>query len=116
MMTGLAWAQGSQNFENQTALTTSYADGSFEENEITWTYGHSRDQENYPIDNKGLMLRRASDSYLQTTIPNGIGTFSFQYRKAFTGGNNNNRELELIVNGTQITTTGKFGVSGADNT
>ncbi|MGI6342163.1 MAG: lamin tail domain-containing protein [Bacteroidales bacterium] len=106
-----------EDFEEQTALTTSYLDGSFTNSVsgITWTYGHSRDEGSYPITSKGLMLRRASDSYLEATFPNGVGVFTFQYRKAFTGANT--RQLELIVNGTQVATTPEFGgVSGADPT
>ena len=62
------------------------------------------------------MLRRASDSYLEATIPDGVGEISFQYRKAFTG--NASRELELLINGVQVATTPAFGVtpSGADAT
>src|SRR5690606_23701945 len=96
-------------------ISDSYSDGSFTNNGITWTYGHSRNQGNFPIEEKGLMLRRASDSYLEATIPAGAGVFSFEYRKAFTGGNE--RQLELIVDGEQVATTPIFGTgSGEDPT
>ncbi len=103
-----------EDFET-TDISDAYSDGSFTNNGITWTYGHSRNQGDFPIDEKGLMLRRASDSYLEATIPAGAGVFSFEYRKAFTGGND--RQLELIVNGEQVATTPVFGsVSGEDPT
>lgn len=115
MMTGLAWAQGSQDFEGDTGLTGTYSDGSFIEDNIIWIYGYSRDQDEYPIDNKGLMLHNAKDSYLEATIPGGIGNFSFDYRKAYTSAAD--RELELIVNGAQVATTGAIrGESGEENT
>jgi hypothetical protein len=111
-------AQGTEDFENQTALTASYLDGSFTNatSGVTWTYGHSRNEDTFPIDNKGIMLRRASDSYLEATFADGVGTFSFQYRKAFTG--NLERQLELLVNGVAVSTSDAFGVTpaGADAT
>ncbi|TVQ88248.1 MAG: hypothetical protein EA393_09155, partial [Bacteroidetes bacterium] len=107
--------QGSESFDNSNATAT-YLDGSFiGDNGFTWTYGHSRNEGDFPIDGKGLMLRRASDSYLEAIIPGGVGNFSFQYRKAFTG--TAPRELELIVNGIQVATTPVFGdLSGEDET
>ncbi|MDD2423799.1 MAG: lamin tail domain-containing protein [Candidatus Cloacimonetes bacterium] len=103
----LVWAQGSEDFTNS-AATTAYADGSFVGNGgITWNYGHSRDEDLYPIDGKGLMIRRASDSYLTAIIPGGIENFSFQYRKAFTGASA--RQLELYVNNVLAGTTAEFG-------
>ncbi|MBA5629641.1 T9SS type A sorting domain-containing protein [Moheibacter lacus] len=110
---------GMEDFET-TDIPATYGDGSFTNNGITWTYGHSRNEgsgtgDDYSIDGKGLMLRRASDSYLETTLTSGVGEFSFEYRKAFTGGNE--RQLELIVNGTQVATTEVFGdESGEDPT
>ncbi|MFW5628817.1 MAG: chitobiase/beta-hexosaminidase C-terminal domain-containing protein [Candidatus Cloacimonadaceae bacterium] len=117
MFVGLAWAQGTLNFdEPEVTLPSSYSDGSFTVDGITWSYGHSRDQATYPIDNNGLMIRRASDSYLQATIPGGVGNFSFQYRKAYTAANAN-RQLELIVNDVVVATTPEFGgAQGADAT
>jgi hypothetical protein len=114
-----AFSQGSEDFTNSTA-TASYADGSFVGNGgITWTYGQTRNQgtgaDDYSINGNGLMLRRASDSYLEATLPGGVGEFSFQYRKAFTGGSE--RQLELLVNGVAITTSSAFGAtSGAETT
>lgn len=109
----LGFSQGSEDFTNS-AATSSYADGSFVGNDgLLFTYGHSRDQDTFPISGNGLMLRRASDSYLTVTIPSGVGNFSFDYRKAYTGGNA--RQLELIIDGTSVGMTPVFGnVSGED--
>lgn len=76
-------------------LPTSYSDGYFTNptTNIKWTYGHSRNDDGFQINGQGLMLRRASDSYLEATFPNGVGEFTFQYKKAYT--NNNTRILEL---------------------
>lgn len=110
----LVFGQGSQDFSS-TTLTTAYADGSFTSGGILWTYVHSRDQDTFDIDGAGLMLRRASDSYLEWTLPAGIGSLSFEYRKAFTGGTS--RELEVLVNSTQVAVSPSFGAtSGSDAT
>jgi len=116
LATNWSFAQGTQDFETQTALTTSYADGSFTENGITYAFVHSRDEGDYSITGKGIMLRRINEnSHIEWTIPNGVGTLSFDARKAFTGGNNN-RQLEVLVNGTSVWTSPTFGTSGDDTT
>gem|GEM_PF-2592363 len=93
-----------------------YASGSFiGYGGITWVYGESRDEGDFPIDGKSIMLRNARDSYLEATIPGGVRTFTFDYRKAFTG--SEVRQLEFIINGTQVATTQTFGTSsGAEET
>lgn len=113
----LAFGQGTVDFEDVT-LPTSYQDGSFEVGGTTYTYGHSRDQENFPIIGQGLMLRRPSDSYFKWTSNNGVGEVSFQYRKAYTGGSI--RQLELLVieglDTTQAAVTAEFGEGSGEQT
>lgn len=111
---------GLEDFTNSNA-TSAYADGSFVGNDgIVWQYLHSRDEDNYPIDGAGIMLRRASDSRLiSENISGGVGNFSFEFRKAFTGGAE--RQLEVIFNegepNEQIFTTIAFGtIAGTDET
>lgn len=106
----LAAAQGSENFSNA-ALTASYADGSFVGNNgITWTYGHSRNEDTFGIDGNGIMLRRGSDSFLEAIVTaGGIGSVSFQYKKAFTG--NSPRQIEVLINGNQVGLTEVFGTA-----
>jgi hypothetical protein len=113
---GSVMGQGTEDFESQTALTAVYLDGSFTNatTGITWTYGHSRNEDTFAINGKGIMLRRASDSYLQATFASGVGSFSFQYRKAYTG--TTARQLELLVNGVQVATTTEFGTTEPDPT
>ncbi len=111
-------AQGAETFETQTALTASYADGTFagETAGVTVNYVHSRDQDTFGITGKGLMLRRTDESSSVTfLIPNGVGTFSFKYRKAFTGGTNN-RVLAVVVDGVETTVIPAFGAAGEDTT
>lgn len=113
-------AQGSENFEAQTALTASYANGSFtgQTSGVTVTYVASRDQgttspDIYAISGKGLMLRRNDDpSSVEFSIPNGVGTFTYRYRKAFTGGAD--RVLAVFVDGVQVSTTDVFGSGTGD--
>jgi hypothetical protein len=112
-----AFSQGSEDFTNSVdVLTGSYVDGTFEGNNgVTWNYGHSRNEGDYPIDGAGIMLRRASDSFLEATLSGGVGTFSVEFRKAFTG--TAERQLELIVNGSILATSEIIGTaSGADET
>ncbi|GGW55106.1 putative secreted protein (Por secretion system target) [Winogradskyella epiphytica] len=95
-----AFAQGTENFDNST-VPASYSDGSFTGTDATWTYTHSRDQGDYPINGNGIMLRRANEpSSLSATISGGIGNFSVNTRKAFTGGAQ--RKLELLANGVVV--------------
>ena len=117
-------AQGSETFETQTALTASYANGTFtsETTGVTVNYVHSRNEglqttDDYSINGKGIMLRRADEpSSVEFVIPSGgVGTFTFKYRKAFTGGTNN-RILALVVDGAEVFVTPTFGAAGADAT
>ncbi len=122
-LAGFVSAQGAETFQTQTALTSSYADGSFagETSGVTVNFVHSRDEglgtnDDYSINGKGIMLRRADEpSSVEFVIPNGVGTFTFKYRKAFTGGTNN-RVLAVFVDGVQTTVTDTFGTAGADAT
>src|SRR5699024_336051 len=112
-LTGFA-QDGSESFENA-QLPGTYSDGSFVgDSGLTFTYGHSRNEGDFPITDEGLMLRRAEDSYLEWTVTNGIGDLNFEYRKAFTGGSP--RQLEVIINGTQVATTPEFGEGSGEQT
>lgn len=107
--------QGLEDFTNSTAPGT-YDDGSFVGNDgITWDFYHSRDDGGFPIDGNGLMLRRASDSKLESgTITGGIGNFSLKMRKAFTG--IAERQLELYINGDLKGTSQIIGPTEPDPT
>lgn len=110
----LVFAQGVETFDNA-EIGTDYSNGSFVGvNGITWSYTHSRDEAEFPIQGKGLMLRRAMDSSFSGTITGGVGTLSFQFRKAFTGGNE--RQLELYVNDVVVATSEIFGAGSGEQT
>ncbi|HUH35104.1 MAG TPA: hypothetical protein VL022_04655 [Moheibacter sp.] len=56
---------------------------------------------NYSINGQGILLRRSNEpSSISATIQGGIGNFSVDTRKAFTG--NTQRKLELVINGNVI--------------
>jgi cyanophycinase len=115
----------SEDFEGQTNLLDdgNYGDGVFTNpaSGITWTFAHARAEgtaggTSYPINGKGFMLRRLSAaSSLQTTFPNGVGTFSFKYRKAHTG-NEATRQISVYVNGEERFISPAFGGAGNDKT
>lgn len=89
-----------ESFTNQNAPTAAYGNGSFTGDDgMTWTYVQARNDQGYQINGEGLMLRRqTSDSKVTSqTIPNGIGSFTCNLVKAFTGAGD--RQVELFVNG-----------------
>ncbi|SFM65878.1 Por secretion system C-terminal sorting domain-containing protein [Algoriella xinjiangensis] len=120
----LSFAQGSESFEKQSVLTTSYADGSFagETAGVNVSFVQSRNEglgtpDDSSIQNsKGIMLRRSDEpSSVEFTIPNGVGEFTFSYRKAFTGGSI--RTIAVYVDGVQVNAIAPFGEgSGAQTT
>ena len=116
LLTGFAFGQGTETFESQTALSNSYATGSFngETGGIVWNYTNARNEGTYPITNKGILFQ-ASGNTLETTISNGIGKLSFDVRKAFTGGSNN-RKIEVLVDNVVVYTSPTFGTSQTDST
>ncbi len=93
-----SFSQGGEDFTNNTAVG-SYSDGFFVGNGgVTWNYTHARDEGSFPINGKGIILRRGKEpSSLSATFSGGIGSFSVNTRKAFKG--NAKRKLELVING-----------------
>jgi len=93
---------------------STYGDGTFEGVEgIVWTYVHARDELEdfdleatvyYGIDGAGVMLRRSNEpSSLQATFPNGIVEFSFEHRKAYTGGTARTYSVDVTIGETTTT-------------
>ncbi|MDD4961674.1 MAG: hypothetical protein PHX07_05505, partial [Candidatus Marinimicrobia bacterium] len=111
-------AQGLETFENHTISGSNYVSGSFVGNNgITWNYYYVTGEQTYPIENKGINLRRSEypSKIYSSAIPGGIGDFSIQMRKAFTS--TGERQIALFVNDVQIATSITFGAeSGADET
>ena len=98
----IGFAQGLETFDNLELTGTTYVDGSFVGNDgITWEYTEARDEGSYAITGEGIMLRNNNEGgNLTATIQGGIGNFSVDTRKAFTGGGA--RGLELFINGVLI--------------
>ena len=99
---------------------TSYSDGTY--NGVAssqWTYVHMRDQDTFEIEGGGAILRRSDEpSSISVELINGIDTFSFDYRKAYTGNTTRNYKVEVSNNGVTDTyelDTTDFG-DGADET
>ncbi len=109
MTVSLGWGQGLENFDNLT-VGASYSDGSFVgNNSITWSYIHSRDENNTGgVTAPALMLREESKGSKVTSsaIPNGIGNFSVKLYKGFTGAGS--RQVELFINGVSKGTSTSF--------
>ncbi len=99
MSLGATNAQTIETFDNLEISGNAYVDGSFiGVDGIEWTYVHVTGEQSFPIDGKGILLRRANEpSSLSATLPNGIADFSVDTRKAF--GANAQRRLELVING-----------------
>jgi len=101
-----------------TTLTSSYSEGSFIGIAgIKYEYALARNEDRYPIDGSGIMLQK-DPGYIKITIPHGLEEFSFDYRKAYTGGNPRNYAVDITHNGDKKTyVLETFGEgSGADDT
>lgn len=114
-----------ETFENST-LTATYANNSIVGvTGVTFNIIHGRNEgsgtsDDYSIDGKGIMLRRADEpSSITFTITGGLVGLSFDYRKAFTaGGTARTYKVDVTNNGNTITyDIPSFGSgSGADAT
>lgn len=80
-----------------TSIGSSYTNGNFTNNGVTWTYTASRDDAGYQIDGNGIMLRRTSDSsnIVSSTITGGISYFKVSLLKGFTG--SGNRQVRVTI-------------------
>ena len=102
------FGQGSETFESAN-LPGSYSDGSFVgDNSVTWNYVQSRDDAGYEITGEGIMLRRSSSNskVYSESVAGGIGDFSCDLKKAYTG--SGNRQVELFINGVSKGTSDAF--------
>jgi len=97
-------------------LPTGYSNSTYTGvNGIVWTYVASRDDGGYEIDGDGIMLRRSDEpSSISASIDDGIGNFSVQLMKAFTGAGD--RQVEIFVNGNSVGTSITFDEDGVPNT
>ncbi len=107
--------QGSESFENAN-LPSSYSDGSFVgDNSVTWNYVQSRDDAGFKITNEGIMLRRSSSNskVYSDAVAGGLGDFSCDLKKAYTGAGN--RQVELFINGVSKGTSEAFDDTNVHN-
>lgn len=104
----------------ETNIGTSYVNGTFTGVEsIVWTYVHARNVDTYGIDGTGIMLRRSDEpSSLSATFSNGVGTISFEYRKAYTGATERTYKVVVTVGGvdTEYIIPGFGSGTGANET
>lgn len=107
-----------ETFETNNAPTsTQYGDGSFTSQGIKWTFNHAInagvvESGAYQINGGGILLRRASDSFLKADFTGGLQAFSFDWRKAFTGGTSRNIEIIITDLTTNATTTYEASMNG----
>jgi hypothetical protein len=116
LMISMAWGQGSEDFENHSLSGTNYVNGSFVgNNSITWNYVQVTGEQSYPITVKGILLRRsgANSKIYSSTVSGGIGSFSVQMRKAFTG--TGDRQVALYINSTHVADSQTFGSESGDD-
>ncbi|TXD34283.1 hypothetical protein FRC98_19010 [Lujinxingia vulgaris] len=78
---------------------------------LTFVYTEARNQDQYGIDDEGIMLRAGGT--LSTTLPAPVNVISIDYRKAFPG--TSGRAVEIWVNGQQEATSGTFGTIAGDD-
>jgi hypothetical protein len=113
---------GLETFDNFNYTGSTYINGNFTgEDGIVWNYVHvtgsTAGSGVYEIDGKGMILRRSGEGskIFSNPIPGGIGNFSVDLRKAWTGGGI--RQVELFINGASYGTSIEFGsLTGEDQT
>ena len=110
-----SFSQGTETFENFTETGSSYATGTFTGNDgSTWNYVQSRGDQS--ITDKSIMLgkdRTPQSEVFSGTISGGIGTISFNYKRAFSTNVNLNILVNDIVVGNVVTTDATVQNSGA---
>lgn len=107
------------------AFGTGYGDLEFTGvNGVVWKLTHATDEDGgsngiYAIDGTTVVLRRANEpSAIEATFANGIGEFSFEYRKAFTSTRLRTYSVDVTNNGATTTHVipGFGSGDGADET
>ena len=98
-----------ETFENATPeISGSYGNGSFVgDNEgITWNYVESRNEGEYAINGKGLMLKNSTSKITSNTISGGIASFSVKLKKGFI--EDGDRQVGLYIDGDLKETSDAF--------
>jgi len=96
LITSFSFGQGTENFDNFTETSSSYASGTFTgQDGSTWTYVQSRGDQS--ITDKSIMLGRNRSPQAEVysgSISGGVGTINFNYQRAFS----TNVNLNILVN------------------
>lgn len=95
-------AQGSESFENHTASGSSYGNGSYTgDNGSTWSYGNARNPSStYQISGKSIGFGSSGSRFVSSTSgANGVDAITFSMRSYFTGGDEMDRSIEVLVDG-----------------
>src|SRR5690554_6269397 len=73
-------------------------------NGVQWDLNGARREGDYPIDGVGIILRQEKDNgYIEGTFQNGLNSFSFNYRKAFTAAAARKYKVDVTHDGTTTT-------------
>lgn len=114
-MSVVAQAQGKENLNSiENTKGASYIPVNFDgEDNTTWVLANARIvDKTYNIEGASAILN--SNDTVTITFPNGVGTLSFQYRKAFKG--DNARSIQVSVDDEVVDTTAKFGAGSGEQT
>ncbi|MFD2551187.1 T9SS type A sorting domain-containing protein [Bizionia sediminis] len=108
LISGSMLGQGLEDFTNLNVGTSYSTDSFVGNNNITWSYVSSRDDNGQAPNPPALMLRRQSSGSTLTSsqIPGGIGNFSMKLYKGFTGAGD--RQVELYINNVFIGSSTPF--------
>ncbi len=101
-----------QNFAASKKLTSSYAAATETLDGFEWNWANARNKTEsksgdvtyyYDIDGAGMIFKNVTDAYVQLKSTAGIGSFSFQWRPAYTGAGNRQVKVSTSTNGTTWT-------------
>lgn len=110
-------AQGTENFDGLSNTDgTSYTTVNFSgADNTTWALASARvinTSANYNINGSSVILNSGGTATI--TFPNGVGTLTYQYRKAFTG--KTARTMQVSVDGVVAATSAQFGSGSGEQT
>lgn len=115
---GVMSAQGTESFDKFPAIDAKDYDGSYEgdTSNVMVHYNKVGYFSTFPITGKGITLNGANKgSYVEIEIPNGVGEFTFKYRKVATSAGE--RRISILVDNVEVGKTDVFGAtSGKDDT
>src|SRR5690554_4635094 len=108
-----------ETFDNTNLSKNTYTEDSFiGVNEVNWELSGANREWDYPIDGVGIILRQEKDNgYIEGTFKNGLNSFSFNYRKAFTAAAARKYKVDVTHDGTTTTyDIPEFGFGSGEQT